>query len=240
MDPIKAAAGAGAVILASAGGYGISTLFEGEPICIQNPQADKFGEDFQFHFMDASDDKNDAWWKDRFNKKYPKNKTDASLHTDFQNLSGYSDLKDKCKAAYGKSTTSDVSKDTAGDHYEKNVWELCSIDGSLPAVITKTSETSKLFGSEKATKLIDTENEKNKKWWERRAKHFFKQGSKDGYGSKASENAAGFKKLHDDGGSVDDLKNKCQDNYGTAYDNSNISNTAKETLRFCSLAGKQT
>ncbi|GCE63478.1 hypothetical protein [Candidatus Mycoplasma haematohominis] len=249
MDPTKLAVGAGATVLAVGGSYGIYSLaFSKEPKFIVSPTDGKFGWDFRHHFVDASDDENNVWWENAFKNRYPKTPTDQELDTVFHNISSFSGLKSKCKEAYEKITKTEVSKDSGNEKYEKNVWELCSIDGVFPVAISvsnmpedkaykdESNSTSKIAGAKKS-KLISVKDPKNAKFWRRQAEYFADK--TNGLGKHASDSGAGFKAILDSNDGLEaKLKNKCHENYAGDYNSSSMTAKTKETLRFCSLQGK--
>ncbi|GCE63579.1 hypothetical protein [Candidatus Mycoplasma haematohominis] len=252
--PVKAAAGGGVSALAAVGGYGVSTLFGKEPIHIQNPTPGKFGEDFQFHFMDASDNRNDSWWKERFDKLQAEN--DSEFSTEFKKnvVDSVDKLKTACNDAYStKTTKTDMHPDTddAGTKakYEKDVWTFCSIDGKNPKTISEAKEEGRdeykdKSGKEKSAIFVSVHDRENQGFWERQARAFYKRKSEDGtkeiegIGKIASDTNLGFKTLYaksEKDRTVEDLKAACENRYKDTFD----STKDKETLRFCSLQGKQ-
>ncbi|WP_216083624.1 hypothetical protein [Candidatus Mycoplasma haematohominis] len=251
--PVKAAAGGSVLALAAVGGYGVSTLFGKEPIHIQTITSGKFGEDFQFHFMDASDDKNDSWWKERFKKH--KSGKDSEFSTEFKQktVNSFERPKEACSDAYTKKTTkNDMHPDSENadkKKYEKDVWTFCSIDGKKPKTVREAGEDGKTeysgkSGKTKENDLISVHSEENQGFWERQARAFYKRKGEDGkteiegIGQEAKDGDLGFKTLYDKqekDRTVDSLKVACETRYKESFDNTKD----KETLRFCSLQGKQ-
>ncbi|WP_216083701.1 hypothetical protein [Candidatus Mycoplasma haematohominis] len=255
MDLTKAAVGAGVVVLTVGGGYGVSTMFGKEPIHIQSATTDKFGEDFQFHFMDASDDKNDSWWQTRFEKLKSGDDTNSSNEFKKTAITGFEKLKEACKKVYTeKATKTDVHPNTDSDNtkanYEKDIWDFCSIDGFKPRTIKEAGEEDKngytdtKIGKTKSTLLVSIHDKGNEKFWERQARAFHKRKSSDGkqevdgLGKRSQTGSSDFKELYEkqeNERTVKALKDTCEKRYKEGSD----TNNDKYTLMFCSLQGKQ-
>ncbi|GCE63518.1 hypothetical protein MHSWG343_05150 [Candidatus Mycoplasma haematohominis] len=214
---------------------------------IKTPIENKFGQDFQKHFVDATENNNSDWWNWSFKYKYYWNPAQSM---EFKGLKSGNDLRSKCSAAYAKATKTEISKDgdSEQEKYETDVWIYCSIEGFKPITIDKsnsfgddiykTGTNSTKLGGTKKSKLISLNDERNNKFWEIQEAAFFK-GSDDaaGLGAKATEASSVFKTLYDKTNreSTDTLKSKCKEK----YDGDSNTTSDKETLRFCSLQGKQ-
>ncbi|WP_216083235.1 hypothetical protein [Candidatus Mycoplasma haematohominis] len=251
MDPLKAAAVGGGALAITGGGYGVATLLGKEPSkkhIVNKGTEGNLSYEFQHHFVDASDGKNDSWWNWSYKSRYP---SDTSrLSTEFKTgVSSGSELKSKCLTAYSQVVKTSIHSDTKEANktqYEKDIWTFCSIEGKKPFTIeeaeieekefqTGQANASKLGGSKKAS-LISTKHKGNDKFWEIQAQAFFETG---GLGSRATVDGAGFKELSTSAvtyaskKTTSELKEACKNRYAEDVE----TNKEKETLRFCSLQG---
>ncbi|GCE63500.1 hypothetical protein [Candidatus Mycoplasma haematohominis] len=252
MSVAKLAVGAGLTAIVVGSGASAFVLYvPGMPEyeTIGTPSTDKFGEDFQKHFVDASTGKNKDWWEWSFKYRYYWNPAKSS---EFKNLDSADKLRGKCSTAYSQKTKTEISLDSGNTkkEYENEVWIYCSIEGFKPITIEesnssdddvyKNSETSSSnLGRTKKSKLISLNDERNNKFWEIQEAAFFKDGDKEGLGNKASDASAGFQTVYKKTTreSADTLKNACKTRYQATSTSGDASE--KETLRFCSLQGKQ-
>ncbi|GCE64002.1 hypothetical protein MHSWG343_10100 [Candidatus Mycoplasma haematohominis] len=247
----------GLVIVGGGGGYYISTLF-GEPnpkVCIEKPLTGKFGEDFQYHFMDASDNRNDPWWEVRLEhlRDIGNNRSgeeefqeEKFLSQEFRNdiIKDLEALKNACKSAYEKTSkeihfSEEVGSDDAEKQnkpkYEQNIWTFCSLAGQKPKLVYEEGVESEYkgntgkLGENKKKSLVSIKSFDNKEFWEIQAKSFFS------WNISFQANSP-FKNLHEKPNAsektVDAFKKVCEDKYKSSDVND------LETLKFCSLQGK--
>ncbi|WP_216083501.1 hypothetical protein [Candidatus Mycoplasma haematohominis] len=215
---------------------------------IQNSDPGTFGSDFKNHFVDATDAANNGWWDWNYSNRFLKNlesgegyrKTSAV----FLKVRSAQDLKDKCRDVYKKNTRkyiSPISRNLEQHKYERDVWIYCSEEGQVPVTVQESkdvfqgrSRLSNVYSS----RMISTSSPENRRFWSRHAASFYGEKDKlNGSGQDAKSDEAGFKKLfHSETKTLDSLRALCEKNYNHLY-NDVITDIAKETLRFCSLAG---
>ncbi|GCE64005.1 hypothetical protein [Candidatus Mycoplasma haematohominis] len=167
MAVFKVAAMTGGVILLGiAGTYAVKnwllSLFNQKHIT--SPQTGTFGEDFQLHFLDTTDDENDLYWE--FKLKFleevkagihDSKRDSSSLSNEFStpNIENIEALKKICAAAYNKKTkdihvsggvTADDADKLNKSKYEENVWMFCSMDKIMPVTLgVSPSERDKSY-----------------------------------------------------------------------------------------------
>ncbi|WP_216083255.1 hypothetical protein [Candidatus Mycoplasma haematohominis] len=215
---------------------------------IKEPILGTFGSDFRGHFIDVHVPANNSWWNSNYTNIFLKNIEDGTNYrktsSEFSNVKSVEDLKKKCDEAYKKNTRIDISPINSNLEqykYENDVWTYCSEEGRVPVTVLEQrdglkgrSRLSNIYSS----RMISTTSEKNNIFWRRHAASFY--GNKDktvGLGISAKNEAAGFKQLYEtEDRTLDSLRELCEKNYSYFYSDE-ITDIAKETLRFCSLAG---
>ncbi|WP_216083536.1 hypothetical protein [Candidatus Mycoplasma haematohominis] len=222
---------------------------------ISSSKEGTFGHRFRYHFVDAEDNSNDAWWNWSFQNRYSFIRAIENFGVDSSSeknsVANPSELKELCKNFYSRSLDNSVL-----DFSERDAWVYCSVEGFTPITLKddldvylcedgddclpdENSNKNKLSSLDKDSLLISG-NDANDIFWELQTKGFFssEDGKWVGLGQKAKESKAGFKEIFDrgnkDGSSRDALKNKCVENYGKRDDELD-SEVVKEILMFCSL-----
>ncbi|WP_216083036.1 hypothetical protein [Candidatus Mycoplasma haematohominis] len=247
-----AAATGGAVLAAGGGGYGLFNALHMPEMpkgyqTIQSPTNGKFGQDFQKHFVDAdsAEKATKNWWEWSYKYIYWHFPNKSS---EFKNIKDSAALKNVCKTAYGKTTRSDISPETddinnSQANYEKDIWTYCSVHNRVPVTVGEEKPENSEYKNNKKKKFISVKDKRNDKFWEIQADAFYKKTVEnqevEGIGKDAADTTAGFKDIYAPTDSstktVEDLKNTCEKRYKATYEETKD----KETLKFCSLQGKQ-
>ncbi|GCE63519.1 hypothetical protein [Candidatus Mycoplasma haematohominis] len=268
MSVEKVALGAGVVVLAVGGGYGISALFNGgmpdySPFKRSAVDNTKYVDSYPDYFVDTEDPKNDPWWdwvyKTRYLAKDGKTsdgKERPEPKRGFKdNINGWDDVKKACKSAYGaetgkiKSNTEDPGTD---EYYEADVWRYCTAVNKKPIVVSSAPKgdsgsqkedsdyASGTFGQTNKDKLVAITPKDNESFWQEQQRLFFKKG-----GNRSGENATKtnnflFKALWDKGSG--NLRDTCLTAYKekTTVSSGETQKVNEDDLfRFCSLEGKK-
>ncbi|GCE63527.1 hypothetical protein MHSWG343_05240 [Candidatus Mycoplasma haematohominis] len=261
-----AAAGAGAILIAS-GGYGVSTIFTKIPnmpnvhsvikessAFSTNYASGKFGHTYGDYLVDSNKTENKDWWEWSFNYIFwntswndlsKQFKGVKQAYTSDASVNSATHLNRVCETAY-KDTKANLEAE-ANSKYASNVWSFCSLFINKLVTVDQSlnkdgySTSSGKIGHEQKSKLISAVDKRNDLFWKFRTDEFFADtGTRSG---KTATNEKFFHKFYNDNKDLTDkpsIKSRCNEGYEKSSGTSDSSDTnpkPDEVVKFCTLEG---
>ncbi|GCE63660.1 hypothetical protein MHSWG343_06600 [Candidatus Mycoplasma haematohominis] len=270
MDPVKGAAGLGAVALVVGGGYalkgGLDSWTPEHSFLYEMNEFEKtyavgtFGRIYGKYLIDPNKDQ--AWWNKQFKEVWKKDyepkagtALDSNLSDEFKKDTKVDKafgtdekaLNRVCEAAYKKTSKDEIKPATDTDEpkkkYRAAIWKYCSIFEKelLTVKDGKDSVQDEKIGKAKETILASVKSENNNKFWSHRQKEFFYGGdSKEGIGRDANKEKA-FGKLYKEKNSKSEKADALKDTCKSVYSEASTDATLQtEAVKYCGLLEETT